>query len=191
MKKIIHRGKEVETDFNFILEEFRPMMYKFMWQYNNIKLDEEEYFQNLMIYTWKAYKTYNIEKGVEFSTYLYTGLDLNCRTLLRNTVRDFYKSSVETESIDRPINDGEAKTIMDLLIVKDTDLDNVFNSIIVKRLIQSLEGEERLMVELYLDGYNYKEIGTLLGSSQQAMHQKFQRVWNKLRIIHKILFEVA
>jgi len=153
-----------EKDFIQSIEQNQKIIYKVCNLYMNNEQDKKDLFQEIILSAWKGFG--NFKGDAKFSTWLY-------RVAL-NTAITFYrkeKRQVETATYEEYHFNGVAETQF-----KDDEQLNAMH-----RAIADLSNIDKGLVMLYLEDYNYQDIGDIMGISPNNVAVKMNRIKIKLK----------
>ncbi|MEO5592941.1 MAG: RNA polymerase sigma factor [Chitinophagaceae bacterium] len=151
-------------DFIQSIEQNQKIIYKVCNLYMNNEQDKKDLFQEIILSAWKGFG--NFKGDAKFSTWLY-------RVAL-NTAITFYrkeKRQVETATYEEYHFNGIAETRL-----KEDEQLNAMH-----RAIADLSNIDKGLVMLYLEDYNYQDIGDIMGISPNNVAVKMNRIKIKLK----------
>jgi len=125
--------------------------------------DREDLFQEILLNAWKGVSNFRGE--AKFTTWLY-------RVALNTAITFFRKESKQPET---KLVTGTIGAIADSQYQQDEQLSAVYMA------ISKLSGVDKALVMLYLDDYNYNDIGEILGISANNVAVKMNRIKTKLK----------
>lgn len=151
-----------EQEFIQLLNKHQNIIHKVCSVYMNNVIDKEDLFQEITLQAWKAYKSFRGD--AKFSTWLY-------RVAL-NTAITFYRKEKRTIT-----------TIQQEVIPDTTDTYNPIEEQVqaMYKAIGELNKIDKALIMLYLDDYNYNEIGDVLGITANNVAVKINRLKIKLK----------
>lgn len=124
--------------------------------------DQYDIRQDIILQLWKAYP--NFRGDAKVSTWIYR---VSLNTILNK------KRKEKKWSTQIPLENLACKPSFDY--ASDDDVQQL------KQLINALEGKNKALVILYLEGYKYKEIATILETTESNIGTRFSRIVKKLR----------
>lgn len=135
----------------------------FRGKFPSIPLDDLEDEMNWSFF--KAYKTFNPTKGVQFKTYFFNIMNNGCKCILR--YRDYRKELLNAKSLDY---ENDEKTYTDYYnyafqVNNSIDEDRELSIDILDTLSSfttNLPQSQKRVMELYLAGYSNGEISSIL-----------------------------
>ncbi|MEG2412610.1 MAG: sigma-70 family RNA polymerase sigma factor [Clostridium sp.] len=168
MKDIKIKGKVYKMDFEQCYYQFEPLRAKVLKQYWFMPIEKEDLSQEISLNFFRAYETYDINRGFEFMTIAYKTI-INAIWKLNNKFHTAKRQSYESvvylnalaQSADNP------NELMDLLIYEDSFEDNLCTNLDFEKLINQINSETEVkIIKLSRCGYTQREIGEMLGYSQ-------------------------
>jgi RNA polymerase sigma factor (sigma-70 family) len=154
------------TEKNFIqaITEHQRIIHKVCNLYMRDLQEREDLFQEILLNAWKGSK--NFKGDSKFSTWLY-------RVAL-NTAITFYRKGSKQPNTANSINFLVIDNIPDVS-------ENNEQTQAMYRAIADLSKIDKAIVLLYLEDYNYNEIGELTGITANNVAVKMSRIKEKLR----------
>jgi len=129
----------------------------------------DDIYQEIVCALWESYDTFHGESN--FSTWAYS--------VARNTAVAYYRRHI----LRQPTLDFTDLELSFKELTETTDplVDELYH------LLDHLGATDRLLVGLYLDGYNYVEIGKKMHLNEQAVRTRFCRIKARLKEIKDTL----
>ncbi|AEL23903.1 RNA polymerase sigma factor [Cyclobacterium marinum] len=156
----------MEREFLNIVEANQGIIFKVCKLYRNSKEDQEDLFQEIVLQLWRAFPKFRKESKV--STWMY-------RIALNTAIAMFRKHKIEIE-----FNEYTPKEIY-----SNQESEQSENEERLFDAIRTLNQTERAIIALFLEGFNYKEIGEITGITENYVGVKINRIKEKLKIILK------
>jgi len=156
---------EKKAEFLSRISDCAGLIHKIVAIYTDRKEDGEDLLQEILYQSWKSYPLYRNES--KFSTWLYK-VSLNTALVYRRN-----KSRMNTESFNDEVMEKA-----------DSSPFSNDGKIALMTAIKKLSKTDRLIITLYLEGYNYKEIAEITGLSYQNSATRIHRI--KSRLINKL-----
>jgi RNA polymerase sigma factor (sigma-70 family) len=153
-----------EKDFIQSIEQNQKIIHKVCNLYMNNEQDKKDLFQEIVLSAWKGFK--NFKGDAKFSTWLY-------RVSL-NTAITFYrkeKREIETATYEEQY----ANQLLETQFKEEEQLTAMH------RAIADLSSIDKGLVMLYLEDYNYQDIGDIMGISANNVAVKMNRIKTKLK----------
>lgn len=159
--------------------------------------DKDDLIQEGMIGLFKAICDYNPEKEASFKSFATLCVTRQISTAFKAVTRQKHMPLNRSISLSVPINnksmdeEDEGITLMDVIKnnVSQTPEDEVISKENVEDIneyIESVLSELEIQVlNLYMEGKNYKEIATILGKSPKSIDNALQRIKKKLEGVKK------
>lgn len=152
------------NNFTNIVNKHQSIIYKICLIYRDTEQDREDLFQDILYQLWRSFDDFRNESKV--STWLYKiSLNTALSQYRRKTVILDFKESL-IEEIQPALTDE-----------KESGLSKIM------ALMKYLNGVEKALLSLYLEGYSHKEIGQIVGCSENNVSVKINRLKKKLKKI--------
>lgn len=144
---------------------YEMMQYKtyFRNKYRSIPIDDLEDELNWSFF--KAYRTFNPSKGVQFKTYFFNIMNNGCKCILR--YRDYRKDLLNSKSLDYFNDDSTYSdyynyvSLTNYIIDDDRELSiDILDTL--SSFTTDLPRGQKSVIELYLKGYSNGEISDIL-----------------------------
>ncbi|MEQ8237608.1 MAG: sigma-70 family RNA polymerase sigma factor [Cyclobacteriaceae bacterium] len=151
------------VNFEHIIKEYHPMIYKICRVYADI-IDFEDLYQEVLVNIWKSLK--NFQGKSKLSTWIYRVTLNTAMTYYRNEKKRQTKTdefSVEIPSLQDD-DSGE----------KEKQIEHLYNA------ISQLKKEDRSVIILYLEEKSYEEISEITGLTISNVGVKINRIKKKL-----------
>lgn len=158
--------------------------------------DKDDLIQEGMIGLFKAICDYNPEKEASFKSFAALCVTRQISTAFRTVSRQKHIPLNRSISLSVPINKGideedEGITLMDIIksnvsptpedeVISKENVDDI-NDYILK-VLSELEIQ---VLNLYMEGKNYREIAELLNKSPKSIDNALQRIKKKLEAVKK------
>lgn len=124
---------------------------------------KEDYYQEILIRLWKAYPGFNQQST--FSTWLYrVALNTSIDIIRKQTLQPVQVELSQKEYCASDFNQDSESEQRDQLY----------------RAIDCLSEIDKAIIILYLEGYEYKEIATIMGISENYAGVKINRIKGEL-----------
>lgn len=154
----------MEATFLELIEDNQRIIHKVCGIYRDSPEDREDLFQEIVFQLWKAFPTY--ESKSKITTWMY-------RISLNTAMAVYRKKAV---SIDL-----EA----DLISTYERSNTSEFseNEERLYEALRQLSDAEKAIVSLYLEDYSHREIGEIIGISENYVGVRMSRIKEKLKRI--------
>lgn len=158
-------NSEKKAEFLSRISDCAGLIHKIVAIYTDRKEDGEDLLQEILYQSWKSYPSYRNKS--KFSTWLYK-VSLNTALVYRRN-----KSRMNTENFNEEV-------------IEKADSPSFPNDVKMALMtaIKELSKTDRLIITLYLEGYNYKEIAEITGLSNENSATRIHRI--KSRLINKL-----
>lgn len=155
-----------EQRFESLLQDNRGIIFKVANAYCRDPEDRKDLAQEIVAQVWRAYPSY--DEARKFSTWMYRiALNVAISFKRKESFRERHTAVVEPESLANVADPLTRET--------DSRVRELY------RVIDTLDGLNRALVVLYLEGYDHREIGLVLGISEANVATKLTRVRHRLR----------
>ena len=186
--ELIRKSKDNDSiAMELLLNKYRGMVIKESRKLYLIGADEEDLIQEGMIGLFKAIKGYDESANVDFPGYASICIKRQLASAVRRENRGKSKILNDALSIDAASDNETGASMMDYLdsdvlspeerVIEMERIDNIWESI-----RNNLSTYEKSVLELYLDGYKYDEIGDKLGKGAKSIDNAIQRIRSKLSV---------
>lgn len=157
---LIHKHMD-EREFLSHINQHQRIIHKICRLYAVSQADREDLFQEILMQAWRAAPQFRQEAG--FSTWLY-------RIGLNTAISQFRKSST------RPVVDPIDVAAMQLKTAEQsTETEALYAA------ISELGKVDKAIVMLWLDDFDYADIGEILGITANHVGVKMSRIREKLK----------
>ncbi len=152
----------MEEGFLKLVSENQSIIHKVSRMYKDTVEDQGDLFQDIVLQLWKSYPHFRGESKV--STWIYR--------IALNTAMAVYRKSKPSISFEESLPDlpEEIRTSSELE-------DKLYQA------LYQLDKTERAIISLYLEDYNYAEISSIVGISENYTGVKINRIKGKLKEI--------
>lgn len=156
--------RQLERQFIEKVEASQGVVHKICRMYGQNEAHRKDLFQEIMIQLWKSYPSFRGES--QFSSWMY-------RVALNVAIQDFRKVK------KRKLLFFESQEFIDRSdIAYDHEIEDKFKQL--HDAIRHLDGLDKAIVLLHLDGSTNEEIGEVVGISQNYVRVKMNRIKKKL-----------
>lgn len=183
-EELIKRVKQGDDEaYEIVLNDNRKLIYKIIYNHNlengDFMVDTESLYQEGCIALYKACKTYEIGKGMNFTSYAYMCI----RSAINTYIRDnFKKHQDEYYSIDNYPNVDYHVSMSNVCIAENPvayHRELEFRKHL-HEFVSKLNEQDQQIFEMRVDDVSYKNISERLNISTK-------RVDNRLRVLRKKL----
>jgi RNA polymerase sigma-70 factor (ECF subfamily) len=154
----------MQDDFLDVVEAHQAIIYKICRLYRDRKEDQEDLFQEIVFQLWKSWPHFRRESKP--STWMY-------RIALNTALAVFRKSNVEL-SFEETLPEN---------IRAPTGEEPSENEERMYDALRKLAPAERAIVSLYLEDYSHKEIGDMIGITENYVGVQMSRIKTKLKTL--------
>lgn len=186
-----HEGDNGAADF--LVEKYKNLVRMRARTYFLVGADNDDLIQEGMIGLYKAIRDYNPDKNVVFM--VFASLCINRQIMSAVTAYNRQKNSPLNNylSLDTPVTDeqGDDAVLSDVIASKDDkNPEDLFiareqSGQLITQVFENLSKMERTVLELYIEGLSYSEIGKALNKPPKSIDNAIQRIRNKINGIRK------
>lgn len=182
-----HSGDEKAADY--LIEKYKNLVRKNVRSYYLAGADNEDLLQEGMLGLFKAIRDYNPDRDALFMTFASLCVSRHIRSTITRYNRKKNGPLNGYVSFEETINDNgsdEDIKLVDTLV--DDSMKNPEEMIIAKEQViriqtcmdNDLSKFEKNVVELYIEGLSYAEIGERLQKPVKSIDNAIQRIRNKI-----------
>ena len=155
-----------QTDFNALVLRHKAMIWHICSDYNLGRAwNIEDCMQEVMISLWRDFDKF--EGRSSEKTWVWRVATNTMLMLKRKDNRSPQTESIETEGAEKKSNDMGNDSYQQL-----------------QQLIEALPEENGIIIRAFLDGFSYKEIAEMTGSSVGSVAMRIVRTKRRLRIMY-------
>ncbi len=154
----------IEQEFITLLNQHQKIIHKVCNLYMDLQADREDLFQEITLQAWKAYGKFRGD--AKFSTWLY-------RVALNTAITFFRKEKRQPALFSTATFPDE--NAMDSPDPVEEQVKALYTA------ISDLSRIDKALVMLYLEDYNYNEIGEMMGITANNVAVKMNRIKSKLK----------
>jgi RNA polymerase sigma factor (sigma-70 family) len=156
-----------DAEFVRLLEDHKKILYRVVNGYCNNPSDRQDLAQDIVVQLWKAFDRFDDRK--RFSTWMY-------RVAL-NVAISFYRSESRRVKSTVPVEDY----VLEIAAEEPSGGRAEENLRQLERYIEQLDGLNRALMILYLDGNQYETIAEILGITVTNVATKLSRIKQRFR----------
>ena len=145
-------------EFIQLARQHQKIIYKVCHVYVDAQADRDDLFQEILLHAWKAWPAFRHE--ARFSTWLYQ--------IALNTAITFFRQVKK-----QPVRQ-ELDSVLTLPASADDDTEQQFQAMYLA--IAELNKIDKAVVMLYLEQYDYKSIGQMLGMTDNTVAVRMKRI---------------
>ena len=172
-------GSEARSlPLTLVLESFRPYIEK---RVSGLKIpgeDREDLLQEAFVALLSAIGSYEDHKGSSFSTYAITCINNRLSDAVKAAYRK--KNRVLNEAVSLT-DESDSIEIVAYESPEEMAMHREKYEELMTRIRGELTDKERSVLLMWIDGYDYSEIGEHLGMSAKAVGNALQRARSKLK----------
>lgn len=186
-----HNGDNGAADF--LVEKYKNLVRMKARTYFLVGADNDDLIQEGMIGLYKSIRDYREDKNVVFM--VFASLCINRQIMTAVTAYNRQKNSPLNNylSLDTPVTDeqGDDAVLSDVIASRDEENpEDLFiakeqSGQLITEVFELLSKMEKTVLELYVEGLSYSEIGKVLNKSPKAIDNAIQRIRNKINGIRK------
>jgi RNA polymerase sigma-70 factor (ECF subfamily) len=156
-----------QAEFNALVLRHKAMIWHICSDYSlGSAWNTEDCMQEVMISLWRSFEGF--EGRSSEKTWVWRVATNTMLMLQRKDVRSPQTESIETEGVDKKDNEPSNDNYQQL-----------------QQLIETLPEESGIVIRAFLDGFSYKEIAEMTGSSVGAVAMRIARTKRKLKQLYE------
>jgi RNA polymerase sigma factor (sigma-70 family) len=179
-KDIKIRGKVHNMTFNECYRQFEVFRNSLSYKYKSLPLEREDIEQEISMSFYKAYETYDINRGYEFITVAQKTIQNDLSKIYRSintNKRKVYKSII---SLNSHVRESKEKQIEVLDTISSDGFENITCEMIdMIKKINNLDYTHSLAIKLLYQGYKQDEIAEILNCNQVNI-SRYKRSFKQL-----------
>jgi len=179
-----------EESIEKVLEEYKEVVRSKADLYFILGAEKEDLIQEGMIGLVKAYNTYDPQKGASFKTFAELCINRQLINAVKSSGRQKNIPLNMALSLDRPVNDGEDSPSLGETLVAGYDSspgDQVLFAELMELLADPAQeyfsSFEQRVLEMLLEGSQYREIADSLKKSPKQIDNAIQRIRKKINTL--------
>lgn len=184
--ELIQKGDESAE--NELFSRYKDLVVKIARGYFIVGGDLEDLVQEGMIGLYKAVKNFSNEKEASFKTFAVLCIKHQIQTAIKAANTNKNKPLSSAVSFQSFTENGNAENLDFLpidLVLDSTPEEKIIDKENFKNLNQKIKSHlsplEFKVLKLYLQGYSYKEISSVLNVSSKSIDNSLSRIKTKLR----------
>ncbi len=154
----------MEEAFLELIEKHQRIVHKVCGIYRDTPEDREDLFQEVVFQLWKAYPGYEGKAGP--TTWMYR--------IALNTAMAVYRRKAVSIDLEEDLGNKYERVTASSLSENEERL---------YEALRQLNDAEKAIVSLYLEDYSHKEIGEIIGISENYVGVRMNRIKQKLKRI--------
>lgn len=149
--------------------------------------DYEDLIQEGTIGLFKAIRDYNPAKNTSFTTFAELCIRRQLYTAIKSANRKKHLLLNDSLSLDFPVEENDNKNLSDIyadqsIMSPDEIMESEEKLNEINKIIDTmLSPLEKTVIEMYLDGKNYREIAKIINKEDKSVDNALNRAKNKLR----------
>jgi RNA polymerase sporulation-specific sigma factor len=169
------------VDRNNVVEQNMPLVTARVKKLNNGMYDEDMFQEGCMGLIYAADR-FDPSKGSVFSTYAVKYIDgyikayKNKNSVIRPRRKGSSFERASVESLNSRISNDDDRTLEDVLCDEENPIQGIIDDIAVDMFFDTLNHQERSIVELMTNDYTQREISRVLGISQPQVSRVLKEV---------------
>jgi len=155
-----------QAQFEQLLHAHRGILFKVAHTFTRNEDDRRDLIQDIAAQVWRAFPTFDERR--KFSTWMYR--------IALNVAISFRRSAASRQ---RHVDTIDPAAFADMPGSGSTESDDRLREL--GRLVDRLDDFHRALVVLYLEGYDHREIGEILGMTDINVATRLSRLKTRLR----------
>ncbi len=173
-----------------LLDRYRKFAHMKVHSYFLVGGNRDDIVQEGMIGLYKAIRDYRPDRGASFRTFADVCITRQIVTAIKTATRHKHEPLNTGISLSRPIadDDGQERVLVDVLVTAymedpaDVVIRDEEISAIKRAFAEVLSDFEAHVLQLYIDGKSYQQIGKLLSRRVKSIDNALQRIKRKLEL---------
>ncbi|MBL5981027.1 MULTISPECIES: sigma-70 family RNA polymerase sigma factor [Petrotoga] len=158
-----------------ILEKFEPMVKSIVGKYYGTWLEFEDFLQIGLVGLIQAVYNFRKDANAKFSSFAFMNISSEIKSFVTYLNRNKHK--VLTEAVSMENTEDEFTENADYYIESvDTEKKDFLKEYFLSKSLEQLECNEREIVELWIDGYSYQEIGDKMNVNTKKVDNTIQKI---------------
>lgn len=179
----------------YLILKYKPLVKSKVYNYYIVGADKDDIIQEGMIGLYKAIKSFDGKKSSSFKNFAEMCVTNQIITAIKTATRQKHIPLNESISLNKPMYDDFSKCFIIDTIESETSQDpmDLFISkedlnLMEKKIQGLLSSLERNVLNNYLEGKTYQEIGNILNINLKCIDNTIQRIKRKVEryIINKL-----
>lgn len=162
----MENSDSVEKNFLKVIHDYQAIIYKVSALYQDSQEDREDLFQEIVYQLWKSFPGFKNESKI--SSWMYR-IALNTAMAIYRKPRAPVKYY---QDLPQSLHPWQVATISE-------NQERLFEA------LRRLNDSEKAIISLYLEDFNYKEIATITGLTENNIGVRLNRIKSKLKEIIK------
>lgn len=156
-----------QADFKELVLRHKAMIWHICSDYNvGTTWTIEDRFQEVLISLWRSFETF--EGRSSEKTWVWRVATNTMLMLKRKDIRSPQTEPIETEGVGKKYNEPNNDNYQQL-----------------QQLIETLPDDSGIVIRAFLDGFSYKEIAEMTGSSVGAVAMRIARTKRRLKTMYE------
>lgn len=178
-EELISRLRDGENGISdYLMEKYKGMVRKKARAMFLIGGDTDDLIQEGMIGLFKAVRDYRPEREASFQTFARLCIDRQLSSAIQSSMRQKHQPLNSYVSLSQD-EEGEQELWTENPEAILIDQENT--RILQEEIRRQLSPMENQVLDCYLEGYGYVQIGEMLGKSPKAIDNALQRIRGKIR----------
>lgn len=156
-----------QADFKELVLRHKAMIWHICSDYNvGSTWTIEDRFQEVLTSLWRSFETF--EGRSSEKTWVWRVATNTMLMLKRKDIRSLQTEPIETEGVGKKYNESNNDNYQQL-----------------QQLIETLPDDSGIVIRAFLDGFSYKEIAEMTGSSVGAVAMRIARTKRRLKTMYE------
>ncbi len=185
------KGDEVALDS--LMSRYKQLASKIARSYFLVGAEYDDLLQEAMIGLYKAYTNYEINSKTSFSTFAHMCITRNVQSAIKiaNRKKNVFLNqglSLSSQGEVKLNNDDDITLVIpspspspDEKLIHSENLQDI-----KEKIISTLSSFEQKVLSLYLKGYSYKDISSLLDVTSKSIDNALSRIRKKLSFLNDL-----
>lgn len=165
------------TDETVCIESYLPLVYRRVNAFRRCGVEPDDLFQEGIIGLLSAIRSYRPKHGASFETFAYLCITNRLRSAILAAKRAGHAVSYDAWQEERPLSEEPQADADPQEIVAGREEMARWR----QKVLERLSDFEQQAIGLYISGYSYEEIASMLHHTVKAVDNALQRARRKLR----------
>ena len=180
-EELVRAFRQGNTEaFDILMEKYKPLVRKLSTARFLVGADHEDLVQEGMIGLYKAVRDFNPENEKQASFFTFATLCIDRQMIHAIEASQRQKNRPLNDSLSLEADEVEACLLHNQASPEKLMIEQEIRDETLKRIREKLSPMERNVLELFLEGFDYREIAQALGKEPKSIDNALQRMRRKI-----------